>query len=481
MLNHISTIWEYRDFLRFHKSHLDVSQLKLLKSKYRPALSKLRKLDISLASDILFPLYSLTGRPAIDPAVLVRSFVLMNHLKYSSIKLWCDDLANDSLLQYLIGSFDPPNSSSHYDFIIRLTGFDPHLSDLAPQSFITKKKFKNKPAKGEKLINFTKDDTASICDKYRNGAEFDRDRLLFTMQSLFNAIVVIPSLDMGLIEPANSTLSGDGSCLHVHASCHGHKVQDAPDSDNNYRFSAPDADIGWDSDLAQYFFGFTFYNISFHNPSLHIDLPVFISLEKASRHDALTCVSATAQMLDINPDLKPKYMCLDSASDSNSIYQFFQEKNIIPLIDHNKRRKSIESKTGESINSDGIPVCSCGHTMTYDGYDYTRYRKKYRCPLKSGLIDSCPFAQTCSTSDYGRVVYVKDKDNEPRFKGPVSYGSPKWKSIYKDRTCTERINNAVLNTYGLHKMHLRNGAKNGFFSIIAGINLHLDAWLKAEV
>ena len=68
MLNHISTIWEYRDFLHLLKSHLDVSKLKLLKSKYRTALSKLRKLDISLASDILFPLYSHTGRPAIDPA-----------------------------------------------------------------------------------------------------------------------------------------------------------------------------------------------------------------------------------------------------------------------------------------------------------------------------------------------------------------------------------------------------------------------------
>lgn len=181
-------------------------------------------------------------------------------------------------------------------------------------------------------------------------------------------------------------------------------------------------------------------------------------------------------MLDINPDLRPKYMCLDSTSDSNSIYQFFQEKNIISLIDHNKRRKSMES-----INSDGIPVCSCNHTMTYDGYDHTRYRKKYRCPLKTDLIDSCPFAQTCSTSDYGRVVYVEDKDNEPRFKGPISYSSPKWKSIYKDRTCNEKINNAVLNTYGLHKMHLRNGAKNGFFTIIARINLHLDALLKAEI
>ena len=39
MLNHVSTIWEYRDFLTIHKSHLDLSQLKLLKSKYRPALS----------------------------------------------------------------------------------------------------------------------------------------------------------------------------------------------------------------------------------------------------------------------------------------------------------------------------------------------------------------------------------------------------------------------------------------------------------
>lgn len=88
------------------------------------------------------------------------------------------------------------------------------------------------------------------------------------------------------------------------------------------------------------------------------------------------------------------------------------------MIDYNKRRKSIESKTGESINSDGIPVCSCGHTMTYDGYDHTRYKKKYRCPLKTGLIDSCPFAQTGSTSDYGRVVYVKEKDNNLKFKGP---------------------------------------------------------------
>lgn len=103
MLNHIYTIWEYRDFLTIHKSRLDVSQLTLLKSKYRPL-----------------------------------------YLNYASL----------IFLSLPISCF----------FFILVK------ADLAPQSFITKKKLKNKPAKGEKLINLIKDDTSSICDKYRNGA-----------------------------------------------------------------------------------------------------------------------------------------------------------------------------------------------------------------------------------------------------------------------------------------------------------------------
>lgn len=72
----------------------------------------------------------------------------------------------------------------------------------------------------------------------------------------------------------------------------------------------------------------------------------------------------------------------------------------------------------------------------------------------SGLIDACPFPQTRSTSDYGRVVYVKNKDNEPRFKGPISYGSPKWKSIYNDHTCTERTNNLGKLFHMPHNPHI---------------------------
>ena len=99
MLKYFSSIWDYRAFLKSRKSSLDSSQhLRLSSKSFLSASHKLKKLDPSLVQDILLPLYSSTGRPAIDPAVFIRSFVLMQHLGYLSLHKWCDDLASDSLL-----------------------------------------------------------------------------------------------------------------------------------------------------------------------------------------------------------------------------------------------------------------------------------------------------------------------------------------------------------------------------------------------
>lgn len=111
----------------------------------------------------------------------------MHHLKYVSIKRWCEGLRNDTLLQYLIGSFDPPSSSSHYDFIIRLTGCDPHLSDLYDKDH-HEKTDKKMLKKGEKLVNFTSEDTFSLCEKDKNGADCDRQRMMFNLQSLLRRL-----------------------------------------------------------------------------------------------------------------------------------------------------------------------------------------------------------------------------------------------------------------------------------------------------
>lgn len=245
MLKTYSSLQDHRDFLTLHKSSLGSSQLKCLKSKlFRSAFHKVWKLDPLLCFDILSPLFSNTGRPAIDPAIFFRSFILMQHFGFTSIHNWCDSLSTDSLYQYWLGSFSPPSVSSHYDFIIRLTGRDPHYDTLFKKDLYTKPP-KKKPKKGEKLINYSHTNTYYLLDKYKNGAESDRDRMIYTLQLVFNTLAVVPSIDKGFIDTNNLILSGDGSSLHIHASRYGHKIlEDLSDDEPSYRFSALDADIG---------------------------------------------------------------------------------------------------------------------------------------------------------------------------------------------------------------------------------------------
>lgn len=477
MLKYISSDLDFRNHLRFDIDSLDVSQkTRLSQSCYKTAFHKLKKLSIDLVADLLRSLYSSTGRPANDPAVFIRSFILMQHLGYTSIDIWCNELAHDSLLQFLVGSSRVPNSSSHYDFINRLTFDHPHRNVLFPASLNSSKKSKLK--KGEKWVNFSKDTVASLVDAYSSDSQWDRQRYSFTLQLLFNAIAVIPSSDLGLIDSKDLVASGDGSSLHIHASPFGHKVEDN-DNGLTHRYSAPEADIGWDSDLASYYHGYTLYNISCHNPKLNLDLPCFLSIEKASRHDALTTISATAQFLDICPELHPRYMCFDSASDNYDTHRYLRSMHIIPIIDINRRNndKNLYSSF-EGLNEDGVPVCMNGTPMVYNGYEAKKCRNKYRCPLAMGKIKSCPHKQECCpNSSYGKVRYVKEKDDLKLF-GPVPYKSEKWKELYKNRTCTERMNNRILNDYHLHSMKIRNRAKHLFFTIFAGINIHLDAQVK---
>lgn len=97
-----------------------------------------------------------------------------------------------------------------------------------------------------------------------------------------------------------------------------------------------------------------------------------------------------------------------------------------------------------------------------------------RFPFAMGKIDHCDHKDECSLPNYGRVIYVNDAD-DARYDGPLQYKSDKWKHIYKNHTSAERINNRDLNNYHLHLMYVRGFAKNAFFFIMAGINIHLDA------
>lgn len=165
-------------------------------------------------------------------------------------------------------------------------------------------------------------------------------------------------------------------------------------------------------------------------------------------------------------------------SDSRSLCHDYHRNNITLVIDRNKRGNTgKEYNKKEHLNEDGVPVCTAGHPIIYHGYAFGRWRKKFRCSLAIRKIASCPFQDPCSTSSYGRAVYVADGGDA----GPLVYRSDKWKQIYKNRTSTERINNHVLNNYNLHSMCIRNNkAKFAFFAIMVAINIHLDSWINVE-
>lgn len=480
MLSSISSDSDFRNHLHFDFFSLDSSQKSRFSQRiFQSALHKLKKLSVDLVADLLSSLYSSTGRPAIDPSIFIRSFILMQHLGFTSIDRWCDSAAHDSLFLFLVGASSLPSASSHYDFINRLTGDHPHRCDLLPAKLNFSKAGKLK--RGEKWINFAHEDTSSLADAYSINPQWDQQRYSYTLQLFFDAIAVVPSSDLGLFDPKDLVFSGDGSSLHIHSSLYGHKVSDPSSHVLSHRYSAPEADLGWDSDLGVHYFGFSLYSISYHNPRLNIDLPCFLSIEKASRHDALTTISATAQFSALNPVLHPRFMCFDSASDNYPTYDFLHSLNIIPIIDINCRRRD-KNPFGSfhDLNQDGVPICLNHIPMIYNGYEPKKHRNKYRCPLALGKISSCPHKQECCpVSTYGKIRYIKDSDDIKLF-GPVPFKSDRWKKLYKNRTCTERMNNRILNDYHLHSMHIRNRAKFLFFTIFAGINIHLDAQTKVS-
>ncbi|MEG0309166.1 MAG: transposase [Clostridium sp.] len=131
-----------------------------------------------------------------------------------------------------------------------------------------------------------------------------------------------------------------------------------------------------------------------------------------------------------------------------------------------------------SINEKGIPLCIAGHEMIHDGFEKDLSRHKWRCPLAMKKVKSCSCIESCSPSPYGRVIHTKPSWDIRLFT-KIPRGSKKWKSIYKTRTCSERINNRILNDYRIHSLRIRGKKRYSFMTMIAGINIHLDAQIKA--
>lgn len=477
MLTCLSDYHSYINHLiSYYDEYKTLFDYRLDNDSFKNALSKMIALSVDSVIPFMRSFYSPKGRPATHQIEILRSLVLMAHFRCLSPKKWVKKLRKDKLLAILSGFHpdDIPAFSSFYDFFNRFYLNDNrHRNDfiLEPKHFSYNKK--NKPKNHSKLENFKPEDTQSLYELYKNNIDHTEKLNEHPLLYIFNKLGVEFSLCHHLIEN-NITISGDGSASKTHSNSYGTRIDDS-----HYRYSDIDADYGWDSDLEKYYFGYTAYNISCINHQYNIDLPLFITLTTASRHDALTSISALAQFKSINSSLSISHYCLDSASDNYPTHHLAYSFGIIPLIDINKRSAGQNVyEPYKDISENGRPICMGGLETIKDGFDRKRYRHKFRCPYAQRIGDNpCPCKDKCSQSPYGRVFYIKS-NKDIRLFGPIPYKSEQWKLIYKDRTCTERINTRILNDYKFADCKMHGRKRNFFMLVMIGINIHLDAYNK---
>jgi hypothetical protein len=438
-------------------------------------ISKLYILDLDPLKRIIAPLYSHTGRPAEFQPEIFRALILMNHMGCAPDN-WVDKLNRSPVLRTICGFSDKmPQLASYYDFINRLVKLDekPRLKKKKrkPQGKHGKKKL---PPKHPNIV-------ARLTEKILAGRRLD-NRPELVLQQIFAGVCVAKSIDLGLI-PQTVSISGDGTCIRTGASHFGVKTCECSKNGEYHcdcprRFSDPNARWGWDSHNEQWFYGYMGYIFSVYNKAEKLDLPLYLRLVEANRHDSVSAVAALTEFRDLYPNLTVDTFIHDSAADNYATYELLKHWNINAVIALNSTNKD-NFKYPKYLNLDknGVPICPGGNKMVNWGFcGKDRCRIKYRCPRALGKVKPCAACERCSPSSYGRVVYTKPTWDLRLFT-KIPRGSKLWKLKMKARTSSERVNNRILHHYGIENSKTRGKKRISFFVTAAAFNVHLDAQL----
>jgi len=446
--------------------------------EYEKEISKLYILNLDDLKAIIAPLYSNTGRPSRQQSEIFRSFILMNHLGLT-LDQWRFKLKYNFVLRIAAGfdSTNLPALASYYDFINRIIKLDER-----PKLKKKKRKPSKKVGKGKKLPPKRPGAVARLVDRILPGRRFN-NRPELMLQKIFADVCVKQSIDLGLINTTLS-ISGDGTCIKTGASHYGVKTCEC-NAAGNYncdcarKFSDPNATWGWDSHKDQWFYGYTGYFISTYNKASKVDLPIYLRLVDAKRHDSISAVVAVAEFRDLYPDLTIDTFISDSASDNYATYELLNYWNINAVIDLNSKNKGASKYPSYlEIDQNGVPICPGGHKMIAYGFcGKDRCRLKWRCPRVLGKAQRSEACDHCSPSNYGRVIYTKPSWDLRLFT-KIPRSSSRWKLKMNERTAAERVNNRILNHYGIENSKSRGKKRISFFTTIAGFNVHLDAQLS---
>jgi hypothetical protein len=474
MLGHWRTHADYQNFVmsQFSKPDLDKDAIR----EYGAIISKLLIMDLDAIKGEIAHCYSATGRPAEFQPEIFRTFLLMNSI-HVPLGRYRQKLKSSFAIRTACGFLksEIPPTASFYSFIDRLV----RIND-SPRVRLAKRKPRKKLGKGEKLLPKHPGIVARLAKKAMGGRRFE-NRPELTLQHVF-ASFVRRSFQLGLLGQSLN-VSGDGTAIKTGASAYGKKIcgcrrKGVYNCECPRKFSDPNATWGWDSHNERYFYGYSGYFISTYNKRLKLDLPLYLRLVDAKRHDSISAIVALAEIRDMHPELAINTFISDSASDNQPTYELLAQWDANAVIALGKAASGNRKYPGPlQYDGNGTPICPAGHKMIPYGYcAKDRNRLKWRCPRACGKTAPDAPCKNCSPSKYGRTVYTKPQW-DPRLFTAIPRGSGKWKALMRERTAAERANNRILHHYGIEESKTRGKKRIAFFTTIAGINIHLDAQL----
>ena len=469
-INHI-------DYQAFVVSQLSTVEDKNSLFEYEATISKLYILNLDPLKTCVSSLYSLIGRPSESQPEIFRALVLANDLGIVLDNL-PDKLRYNFTLRTIAGFTEDTlvGIASYYDFINRIIKLDER-----PAERVREPKPKENIGKGKKLPPKHPNVVAEIVARIlKRDNIFDR-RPEHKLQQIFADVCVKRSFELGIV-PEKVDISGDGTCIETGASHYGVmtcncREQGIYKCDCPRRFSDPNATWGWDSHKGVWFYGYTGYYISAYNKDLAVDLPLYLRLVEARRHDSVSAVVALTEFRRLYPYLTIDTFISDSASDNYATYELLHQWNINAVIALNSTSKGqFTYPPYLRLDKNGVPICPGGNKMVHWGLCRNdRCRIKWRCPRVCGKNpENC---DNCSASDYGRTVYTKPEWDLRLFTA-IPRASALWKEKMRARTASERVNDRVLHDYHIEDSHTRGKKRISFFQTVAGFNIHLDVQLR---
>lgn len=468
---------------------------------------KLRHTDLDATYPLLAALYSTLGRPARDPVTLLRACLALMLCGETSFTDWVA-LLHDEPFYALLCGFDPedvPGVGTFYDFQDRVLHQARHARthvqvpyqrraqrdrdaqhqdklDLRPHTDIVKRlvtRWMGQPQPQVALAALLVGHT-----DFRARPVYEH-----VLQPVFFAGFVARSVDLGLIDLDHLYVAGDGTKLATWANAHGKKLctcdnrgkRPAEQCTCHRAYHDPTARWGWDSYRKCWVYGHSLYELTAYRLGHPCQLPVLVSLADGNRHDsvhALTVLHSARERCG----LPIRTASLDAAHDAWGYYHIATQRwHMALVIPLNPRHKTHLKYAGPLRLENGIPICLADRPMTRAGFCPDRARIKWRCPLtaakKTPAVTTCPhFAQECSASPYGRVIYTYPKENY-RLHTLIPRDSKLWQLHRDARSCAER--SVKRKKYDFHLLHTRTaGRARWFFRVIlAAMCQHIDAWL----